>query len=103
MPVPQPGQDDFKHVSDQDRNVTGLAHLEMSHWDFGRRSRFAEVSGANRSGTERNGTERNGTASRNLRWVVSLSATPWMVGGGLVWRLDGDGWLRLRLRFERAG
>ena len=51
MPVPQPGQDDFKHVSDQDRNVTGLAHLEMSHWDFGRRSRFAEVSGANRSRT----------------------------------------------------
>ena len=53
MPVPQPGQDDFKHVSDQDRNVTGLAHLEMSHWDFGRRSRFAEVGGANRSEPER--------------------------------------------------
>ena len=60
MPVPQPGEDDFKHVSDQDRNVTGLAHLEMSHWDFGRRSRFAEVSGANRSEPERNGAERSG-------------------------------------------
>jgi len=71
--------------------------IEMSHWGFGRRSRFAEGRGAKRNG------DRRGTAPRNLRWVVSLSATPWMVGGGLVRGLDGSWWLGLRFRFEGAG